>query len=202
VLVQLRLLYAVVRREREEQAVPATHDGAIAEAQIHAEPRRDVVRVVGQIAWQPGPELQLLGMGIRVDVVPQTEVEREPVAHSPVVLHPCGKDVSCDEVLEVLVRQSNEHARGDRRQGRQVPRGVIVPDGEQRLYVGGHGKVARVDLAHAAEAPAELVVESHVFAAELHVVPATPVVRGGEIVTYRLRILENVQRVRADCQAP
>src|SRR5262245_63566016 len=49
---RIALLHAIVRREREEQSVSASHDRPIVEAEIHSYPRRDVVAVVRKIAAQ------------------------------------------------------------------------------------------------------------------------------------------------------
>ena len=49
-LVQTRLLDAVVRRKREEEPVAAAQHGAIVDAEVHAEARRRVVGVMWR-AW-------------------------------------------------------------------------------------------------------------------------------------------------------
>jgi hypothetical protein len=73
------LLNPVIRRESEEQTVPAAQRRAIVDLVTGPQPRGDVVAVVRQIAGQPRQELRTLGVRIRVEVVANTEIERQRV---------------------------------------------------------------------------------------------------------------------------
>src|SRR5439155_15877044 len=58
--------------------------------------------------------------------------------------------------------------------------------------------IARVDLAHAAVAPAEVGVEAEEFASHLDVMPPRQAPRRREVVANALRVLPDVERVGAD----
>src|SRR5262245_20692339 len=78
---------------------------------------------------------------------------------------------------------------------RQIPRGCVVPDREERLEI--RRRSCRIGLYYAitSQAPSELIVESQILTAQFQVVPAE---RGRKVVPNRLGVLKNIQRARPD----
>src|SRR5262245_8325226 len=104
-----------------------------------------------------------------------------------------------DGVSVLGVGQRMEHPSRDGRQRRDIPRRRVVPYREHLLELSGGGRRrgGRVNHTVAAETPDEPVVEPQILATDLHVVTATPVVRGTKVVANGLRVLKNVLVVRA-----
>ena len=100
----------------------------------------------------------------------------------PVVLQPAREQVTGDIVGVLRVRERVLDEPRDRQQRLQVPGRRVVPNREEGREVGRRRTAQRVDRASAPQAPAEVVQEPHVLAAHLHIVPASPFVRRGEVV--------------------
>ena len=187
--VQRRLVRLVGRDLGEEETVAAAHDRPVVQAQGESETRRDVVQVVRQIAGQPGPELHFLGVHTNLHVVAHAQVQRQAVRDLPVVLQPSGKEVLRHLIVKVGVRDRLAHAHGDRGERRDVPRGGIVPDGEDLLDVGGNGPVGRIDGAGALRTPVDGRRLVDVLAAHLQVVAAPSIEGDAEVVANRVVVL-------------
>src|SRR5437867_4914974 len=150
---------------------------------------------MGQIARQPRQEAESLRMRIGIEVVPDPEIQCHFLAGLPIVLQPTRKEVP-DNVVPVLrIGGRMENKTGDGGERRQIPGGRVVPNWKKRLEIRRRSCSIGPDLAVTAQTPAKLVVVSHVFATQFQVMLPK---RGGEVITNRPRVLQNVDWAGAD----
>src|SRR5437667_800499 len=150
---------------------------------------------MGQIAWQPRQEAEFLRMRIGIEVVPDPEIQCHFLAGLPIVLQPTRKEVADDVVPVLRIGGRMENKTGDGGERRQIPGGRVVPNWKKRLEIRRRSCSIGPDLAVTAQTPAKLVVVSHVFATQFQVMLPK---RGGEVITNRPRVLQNVDWARAD----
>ena len=171
-----------------------------------AKSRLNVVRVLRPTRVLERLEGHVLRERIPDEVVPQTEVQREAVADLPVVLRPRAVLPHVNRSQKGgRIRHADGVARRDRRDRRKIPRVRIERIGEQILDVRRNRPAVRRDDAAAPVAVARLVEEVQVLAAGLQIVAPRRVVRQGEVVAERVRVLIPVARqvvVAVEREAP